>query len=454
MNLQIHHYFALIALVFGLLVLWLTPPFQSPDETNHFHRSAHLTTGYLMGQILNGNRLGGRIDESLLTYSMHFDSIRKSDDSTIEEDDYNWSRKLDQTGPVFVDFANVGYYSPTVYLPHMVGFSLCQLMHLTPHQSLYLTRLFGLLSWIMVMSLAISIIPIQKILICFLALLPSSISLASCVSGDPFTSSLCFLWVALLLRVILTEHKINFKEFTLLCIIIGLITLNKLVYFPLVFLIFAVPNDRLQRAILMKSTLLGLTIGLLLIWIPYSKSLFIPYSEYSPIFRDGQQLNPPVNPDAQLAWIFSHPLSFIQVTFSSYIESAHSTVAHYLGKFGWEKNYLHPFIIGLLGFFVGFLSLNQAQQSPSLSKTFRITLIGVGLMMIAGLSVSLYLQWSPVGGDRIRSLSGRYFIPILPLFLLALSCLKIDNQRRIHLFSFLLSGIGLIFLILAISTRW
>lgn len=454
MNLQIHHYFAFIGLIFGVLILWVTPPFQSPDETNHYHRSAHIAQGHLMGEVLDGNRLGGEIDGSLLKYTSHFDSIRKSEDPRFDAADYTWARGLRKTGKLFVDFANVGYYSPTVYFPQVVGQALSQLLRLTPYQSLYFTRLLSLLSWLTLITLAIRIIPIQKILICFLALLPSSLSLASMVSGDTFTSSLCFLWIALLLRMILTKHRISLKEYIIICLIIVFITLNKLVYFPLVFMILLVPNDRLKKSVLMKSILLCITGVTLLLWMPYSKSLFIPYSEYSHLFRDSQQLNPPVNPDAQLSWILSHPYSFAQVALISYLESAPSTIAHYIGKYGWEKNYLHPIIIAILGLVGGFLSISRAENAPKLNVTQRLSFIVISLVMIIGLSVSLYLQWSPVGNDRILSLSGRYFFPIIPLLLIAASFINIENQRRIKLLSLGLSIVGLISLIIAIYSRW
>ncbi len=432
----------------------MTPPFQSPDETNHFHRSAHIANGNLMGEVLDGNRLGGLIDSNLLEYSQHFDSIRKSSDPHFDDEDYRRSRQLQRSEDLFVDFANVGYYSPTVYLPHAVGFMVSNVLGLRPHYSLYVTRLCGLLSWLIIMALAIKIIPIQKVLFSCLGLLPASVSLASCISGDTFTSSLCFLWVALLLRALLTQHHISVKEYLLLCIIMGLITVNKLVYFPLVFMIFMVPDVRLSRGAVMKAGILFMTILILVTWISYSGSLFIPYSDYAPLYRDSQQLNPPVNPSAQLAWIISHPLTFTQVALVSYLESAPATLAHYIGKYGWQHHYMHPMIIGLLGLCIGVLSISRTQVSMQLNRKHRIILFGISLMMIAGLSVSLYLQWSPVGHYRIRSLSGRYLIPIIPLVLLAIPSIVSYRRRWLVLGGGVITLIGLISLVMSMYMTW
>jgi len=430
---QVHHIFFSIGLVFGVIILWLTPPFQSPDETNHYHRSAHIASGHLMGDVRDGNRLGGEIDGSLLTYTMYFDSIRQSVDPTFDDRDFVYGRGLTHTGDTFVDFANVGY---------------------CPYLSLYLTRLVSLLVWLTLIGLAIKIIPIQKVLFAYLALLPSSMSLASCVSGDTFTSSMSYLWVALLLRGILTDHRVSTREFIMLCIITGLITVNKVVYFPLVLMILLVPSERLNRGNLSKGIILLLTLLMLLLWIPYSGSLFIPYSEYSPIYREMQQLNPPAHPRAQLAWILAHPLTFTQVLVTSYLDSAPATIAHFIGKYGWDHRYLHPVMLGLLGLGVGILSLSRAEMQPRLNPKARIILISIGLVMLAGLSVSLYMQWSPVGHYRIRSLSGRYLIPIMPVMLIALSQITYQRQRLVDLIAGVLSVIGLVSLVIGMYVTW
>jgi len=62
---QVHHIFFSIGLVFGVIILWLTPPFQSPDETNHYHRSAHIASGHLMGDVRDGKDLLTRVIPSL-----------------------------------------------------------------------------------------------------------------------------------------------------------------------------------------------------------------------------------------------------------------------------------------------------------------------------------------------------------------------------------------------------
>jgi len=447
--------FLIIAFLFGAVNIYITPPFQSPDETNHFHRVIHISQGHVMGKILDGNRLGGVIDDEALAFTQRYDRIRKSDNPKFNDINYQPKKKYSTNAQQkFVDFANVGYYSPTVYLSQVIGVSLARLLNLGIYDQLYFGRWSGFFSWLLIVFMAIRIIPIGKYLLLFIALLPASISLHSTLSGDTFSNALCFLWIALMLRAILSDHLIRWKEWLGLAIIISLITINKLVYFPLVLMILMVPSEKMIKPLWVKGILTGIVLFILLTWIPYSKSMFITYDFYDTTFRDNQQLNKSVRPDEQLSYILSNPFVFIKTTILSYIESAPSTWSHYIGKFGWEKNYIPFPMIGLLSLVLGGISLSRMKNELSLTNSQRIKLLGIALFMIAGFTVSIYMQWSPVGNDRVRSLSGRYFIAIIPLVLFALPKYLIPEKIKLHLWSIGFSVLGLVILLWSIWERY
>ncbi len=454
-SLSIHLAFAVVALIFGLVVLWVTPPFQSPDESNHLHRIAHISHGNLMCTQLAGNRLGGEIDSNVFVFSSRFDSIRKSDNPTFTKEDYEWSKSLQSGKHSYIDIANVGYYSPSVYLPHTIVLSLLAPLKLSPYSQLYLLRLINLLTWIFLITVTIKVIPIGKMLVAFIGLLPSHIALASAISGDTFSHGLCLLWIALLLRAILTDHQVKLQEWGLLMLTIFLITINKVVYFPLVLLVLAVPKSHWKHHLEMVLTLLGVVLLTLLLWIPYSSSLFIPYDLYDIAYRDSQQLNPGVNPSKQLNYVLSNPIEFFKTAVLSYVESIPATWAHYIGKFGWEKNYLSSFLILILtlGLLVNtlFTSINE----PSLKIRQRLIVTLVAFLMLGGFTLSIYMQWSPVGNDRVLSLSGRYLIPIIPLFILAIPRKWVNKySRQLEIGLFVVCVIGLMGLVFSMLSRW
>ena len=60
-------------LLFGLLFALLIPPFQSPDEPNHFYRAWQVSEGHFFPE-KKGDRLGGMLPASLMQVydSFHF----------------------------------------------------------------------------------------------------------------------------------------------------------------------------------------------------------------------------------------------------------------------------------------------------------------------------------------------------------------------------------------------
>ncbi len=420
----LHYLFLLLALSFGGAMIFINPPGQGPDESNHFHRTSHILTGSIMGCHLHENRLGGEIDEAYLQLTSHFDSIMNSDVVKYDDEDFRYINGIQKTGKrAFTDFANVGYYSPTLYIPHVIGIGLSRLFNLKPINELYIGRISGFLFWIGVIFFSIKIIPVYKELFTFLALLPASLSINTNLSGDTVSNALSFFWIATMFSAIYTGNKkLSWRWVGLLVLSIFVTSINKPVYFPLVFLLFLVPDEMLPTPRLLKYGIPGLTMLVVVLWSLYSSGLFIPYDRYDTHIRDAQGIHKGVDPGEQLEYIVTHPLSFAKTSLISYAETARATWAHYIGKFGWYKNYLPTWLIGILSLYMLLLLLLKNMERPfSFPKKHRKVFLAISLTMILAVTVSLYMQWNPVGNDRVWSLSGRYFIPVFPLFFLAIS---------------------------------
>lgn len=432
-----------IALIFGLGNIYLTPPFQAPDENNHFHRTAHIASGHLMGETLEGNRLGAYLPSSYSNFSRYYNHIRKEGDGKFNQPYQPISDNINER--IFVDFANVGYFSPTVYLPQAMG------MLIVPDdvfKKLYIGRIAGFLFWLLVVFYAIRLIPEKKLLIAFIALLPASISINSALSGDLVTNSLSLLWLALMLKYWNTNKQIRWWPLLILSLVISI---NKLVYLPMVFLVYWLPLSRNVRWGIIISNIV-----LVLAWASYAKGLFISYDDYDIVMRDSQQLNPGVDPMAQLGEVLGHPFSFVKTFIVSYLDSAMATWAHYIGKFGWDKNYIPTVGIGALSLVLIGLSTLKKENDIDLNRSFRGPFLFVATLMIVLFSLVMYMQWSPVGNPVILNLSGRYFIPIVPFILFALPSIwswrLSPNVLKGVVFT--ISTLGLVLLMLAVNSRF
>ncbi|MFK7933907.1 MAG: DUF2142 domain-containing protein, partial [Saprospiraceae bacterium] len=251
---------------------------------------------------------------------------------------------------------------------------------------------------------------------------PASLVFHAGLNPDALTNALCFVLIASMLRLVFTKQKVS-KQALFLVAISLIILLNKVVYAPLILLTFFIPTEKFgskRNYIFINSGILFLHALVLIGWYQFTSDLFIPYDEYHVDFREDKQLNPEVNPLAQLAFIINQPLKFMQIFYDSYLDTFPWTLKHYFGKFGWEANYLPQWNIDLLFYFSLLLSWLDCSQKVQLKWRQRLGFIGIGLVMVICFSVVIYMQWSPPEHPTIRSLSGRYFIPIFPLFYLAM----------------------------------
>ncbi len=421
-------FFLVVAAVTGLVYALLVPPFQSPDETAHFYRTAHLASGQLIATKTANMRLGGQLPNSLTELYKPFAALRYNYEAIATPTDFRtaWQIPLNPQDTTFTDFPNVGYYAPFPYLFQAAVLRVGMAFRCRPMILFYAGRLATLAIWMALVLAALRLLPFQKYMMAWLALLPSSLFIHASLSGDAVTNGLCFWLLSALLWLSFSEN--NFAEAPRwlkagIFISSAMIVLSKPVYFPLVLLAWFVPIRKFSKGssfYLFAAGLCLTNLALLAWWYHYAGGLFIPYDDYNPRFREGVQLNEGVQPHQQLAYVLSHPFGFTKTMLVSYFESGPATLAHYFGKFGWEKNYLPGGLIALLFLATAWVSVTDSRAGLLLKTKHRIGLAAIAVAMMVALALVLYMQWMPVGSDRVSALSGRYFFPVFPLFCFAL----------------------------------
>ena len=76
LKVSIEKIFVIFALFFGILYAFITPPFQSVDEANHFLRSYAVTQGQIIST-KKGDAVGSVLPESLLELVQKFKYLEK-----------------------------------------------------------------------------------------------------------------------------------------------------------------------------------------------------------------------------------------------------------------------------------------------------------------------------------------------------------------------------------------
>ncbi len=511
---MVERFVVLWAFLFGSLIVFVVPPFQVADEFNHFYRAWQVSDGILVGVRTADNRLGGDLPVSVAKITQPFRSLPFHPENRIKSNTifYNLSLPLDAQNRQFQDFSNTAIYAPTAYLPQIIAIHIGKSLNAPPLSIFYFSRFLTLIFWLSMVYAALKIMPIKKNLFAALALLPSSLFINASASGDVVTNGCSFLLLALFIKLIVEkEYLIKLKNIKICCLIFILsliISINKLAYFPIIFIIFLIKKEQfngLKNKLIATFFLIISNIFIIIFWSKTIQHLFIKFEEYNPNFRIGQQLNENVDPSVQIAFIIHNSLIFSKIAILSLIKTLPHTLIHYVGKFGWEKNYLPLSIIAILLFLIliqailneknqiipseqfGFFSKNNLiknqlinaflnplkainlikknkkelinltnknaelitefepdltpknakflifnSKNTPLSIKAKFGLFGIAFLMTFSFTAAMYVLWNPVGSLFIEGLGGKYFIPIYPLFFLALPTFDLSKNHILN----------------------
>src|SRR3989339_542516 len=211
LNIKPENAFLCLAGFFGILFIFITPPFQSPDEQEHFYRTYQVSELQLVAQKEN-EKVGGYLPKSL------------KDIAQITMDD-------------------IPFHPEKKASIHTI-LSVCKILKLSPIKLMYLGRISNLAFWILSVFVVIRIIPVLKWTFFILTLMPMSIFLAASLSGDTVTNSLIFLFIAVVLRIAYREEKnISRNNFIFLFFLALSISMTKQIYFLIPALILLIPPD-------------------------------------------------------------------------------------------------------------------------------------------------------------------------------------------------------------------
>ena len=432
--------------------MFLVPPFQSPDEYNHFFRAWQVSEGRFLPEKTPDHRLGGQLPKSLDSLRRAFQYLRETPGAktTVAAILQQARLPLHAEKTVFIDFPNTAIYAPTAYLPQAVAIRVLRLFDAPPLLSLYAGRWANLLLWVCLVSAALRWMPFQPWGLVVWALLPASLVLAATFNADVLTNGLCFWFIARVLlhpipnasTVLASKERDDKKTPDITAssqndalpggnipialraqgehlwshtTALVLVAANKIVFAPLALLILVQwPPRYPERTVFLRrfALLATITLSMAFFWAKISDHYFIPFDEYAPAFRQSQTLNEGVNPDAQIAWVLENPIHFLTIAARSYAGALPSTAAHIVGKFGWEKNYLTtPWLVLL---WIAVLLLLFSEKNPSSPRTRMLAGLCIGLC-VAAFSVTMFALWCPLGAVILTNLQGRYFVPLLPL---------------------------------------
>lgn len=408
---------SLIAL--GLCFTFVFPPGTVPDEVHHFEASYAYSNGT---PGLTDRELEMRVDDAEFVESL--DTIVRL--SNYEQTANELAFFADDTSSTTIAaVANFGMSGnpPQVKFASALGITLGKALGLSSLFTFYLGRLFNLALFIVLAYWAVRLTPIGKNIFIVISLLPMTLHVVASYSYDAGILGYSFIFAALCLKAIY-EKKIQPPIIFILIIAFGLLlTPCKSIYSLLLLLILFIPKRAFAHPSLAKWFKAGLLIGgLLAIYcLTFTSISSVAASSAATDYLDHRG-------EAEghfygLSDLIAHPLHTLTILFNTFEGMSwfyiHSLVGSNLGWF--QAGINAPGFFTLVLVVVLLLSLLNHPKDTFIPKPLmRVSFLAIFAIVTLGAVVSMLLGHTFNFEEVAMGVQGRYFLPALPLALLAL----------------------------------
>lgn len=391
--------YAGIAVFFGVIMAFLVPPFQVPDEENHFYQSVSISHGQLFCESGNIDLPEEYID---LVEAMEPTSLAFQGDVRFEKDRVLKYVPSDDEDVFTYESALCRVFS-VAYAPSAIGVATAGLFTNNELFQFYAGRLLNLVCAVLLSTAAIKISPFGKRLLAWIALLPMSVFMFSSFNYDSLFIPAALLFISTVMRAWKRGGDLSIIEILLLCFLTILIINIKLPYALLLFvpsLFLSVKKKKSSRYVV----LLLLGVGIVCFFLATYLSPALPAPEWT-------------NPLGQVNFISAHFFSYPVILARTFYRNFLYYFLGVIGLLGWLDYQLPP-----VGYVLSVLAGGSALLLDGAKKIFRVPqrmfIVTMAVVTVLGIMTSMYIYSSREGWPMIEGVQGRYFIPLLfPVFL-------------------------------------
>ena len=415
-----HRLAFLFVLIFGVILVFVTPIYQIPDEPNHFLRAYQISEGDFRSNIYEDGNVAVFYTHTPISFLFtdYFSDLpnffaKPNKPFTLDKLKETLNIPLNVGERQYFPIPNTGNYAPTLYFPQAVGAFLARQVSSSAGIIFFAMRLFAVIFTALCVALSIKLLPEKKLLIFLVAVMPMFLAQVSSINADAVLFSIAVLFSAYILS--LTAKDKQFTKYTwlkLACIAV-ILGLSKQVYGVILLLYLLIPRDNVGG---IKKFFVGF-VGLIAIYV-LSLSFWSMYAAQGHIILPHVDSNEAVSIEGQMDYVAKHPLHLVGAFAHTLYESKEFFLESFVGQLGWlnvhlPKHFYQVYLTVL--FFAG------------ASGRLNVSLKG-RLLMLAGTALSAvtfffyhYFTWTPVGAEKIMGCQGRYFIPLAIMFFGALS---------------------------------
>lgn len=405
--------FALV--VYGIVLAFVTPPFQTADEQSHLMRTYMISRGELAVRT-EGSITGQDVPTGLLNYigqhsTMFHDVVRR----------YSYERwhleaipPADENSTTLTTFSTQSS-SPIYFIPQTLGVWVGRVLYaLSPAQfswsgALYFARLGNLAAYVLVFAWAVSIAPRFATTLMFLAFTPMSLSLAASASYDVSVILSCVAFFAAVMREADQSGPVSRRTQMILILLSFLVGHAKTVYAPVLLALFLLRGRLARRSMLILAT--GCGAAACFGSVVSSQIFGLPERpELQEAMRE------------QTTYVLGHLATLPGLVWRSLFEYSDRTFESMLGRLGWMNVHIAaPIIVAWFG--VGLACVfgdGLAGRRPTPLVDAAMLLSGSAIAVFL-LFVVMYITWTSlttgIGGPLVDSVQGRYLLPLFPFLL-------------------------------------
>jgi uncharacterized membrane protein len=411
---RIENLYIILAIAFGVTMIFVLPPFNAPDEYAHFVKSYTFTTFADDKGVTNLpvslESLYSKYGHSLLDQKMDFET--KSYFNDLMQD--NNKDVLSENEFVYT---NTKYLKVLPYLPSAILLFLLKLIGVSPLVMSVAGRFLSLIVMLIMYYLAIKNVPILKRLFMVICLLPIVLHQAV-INQDYLTNATVILLIAMVLKYRYKQIRIGIEEMSILSVLGIMIACCKFGYFVFLGVIFLIPCRLFKTK--KVAVLFKLAFIIIPIMVSFIGNVAITAAEDTTHYS--------------ISYSLSNPVNTIKVFAKTFWQRAELDLFRgQFDGFGVSTKWNNGFISSVLYFiYILYFLSSEKQDVEKIEKKTRIVLFVIAFLLIGVVYSAMYLNWTNIGADTIDGLQPRYFTPAILCLALAFSnsIIKIDVNNK------------------------
>lgn len=413
-----------VMLTFATFLFWRTIPLNGvPDEQAHFLRSYEIANYSLVSHHVGDNNRGGHI--------MHW-GLHHYNDKTVN---------INKESTDIYEFSGASLYSPISYLPQAIGIKVTGWVTQKVYKIYKGGRAANALISLVISILALYFMPFGRKIMFTIMLMPMTMQEMVSMAPDSLVNSLSMLWIAYILNLAYTDRKITRKTIAIIATMGITLAMLKIIYIVLLLTLLILPSEKFpnKRHYFYTGGLIAISALILnLIWLKISSQFLIEY-------------NPGVNSSSQIMNILTSPFNYFSTIIYTTMTYAEFYVKSGTGTcLGWLNMMTSPYVWISILLALTYETL-RCNETPANIKTKDIVLLFTCCFTcILLIYTSLYVQWTPVNNNIVNGVQGRYFLPLLLYFAVAIAMVHRRRNDTYHLPQLEKNQASYIYLILAL----